>query len=905
MRKSFLFSAAASILLASTAVAQNGTDDCTAPTAIGEGTFAFDTTAMVTQDDLTGCNSNLFAAGGLFFYNDMYYVYTATAAGTLTVDTEGSSFDTQIAVHSGIDCAAVCIDNDDDDGTGLLSSLTIPGVNIGDQFVIQVGGYGTASGAGLLNVTVSTPITNDDCSIATPLTGTGAFAWDNTGATTTGFVGGTGTYVSIKSDVFYQWTAPAAGDYKFDTFGTTFDTKLAVHAGAGCAATFIDYNDDTGGLQSEVSASGLLAGDQILIQVGSFGTGTQGAGTLNIYSWVDPCTSAVDDGLEDNDDCTTPVALAAGIYTNLFASNGDADYYAITVPAGDDLDVTTTDLTGDLDYALYDNTCTYIQGIFGTGTWNNNTGAAATVVLEVINSPFSADNCGTYDLDILISTPPPAPANDLCSTPDTVTMTGTGTFNWDNTSATESGFVGTGTYITIKSDLFYVWSAPVAGDYIFDTYGTTFDTKLAVHAGFDCAATFIAYNDDTGGLQSEVAASGLLAGDQILIQVGSYSTVTQGAGILNITQFIDPCIGAVDDGLEDNDACATPYTMAMGYYPNLFVSDTDADYYSITIPAGDIMTVNATLLTGDVDFNLYDNTCAFVQAMFPLGGGDTYSNTTGVAQTVVLEVLNYNAGTSTCATYDLDVSSAPDPCQGSDDSLEDNDDCSTATPVGDGTIAGLFVSKTDKDHYATCVADGATITVDILFIDANGDLDLFLWDASDVNCGTGFGTTELAYGFSVSDNESLSWTNSTGSDLNVVIEVNTYTGSATDCNNYDLVVAGSGCGPVAVGTPFCDPANANSTGFPAVLTANWGTGIGSDLHLGMSGGVPGQLAYMLVGNEATGGFTVPGANGPLCLVGTPTAVFYRYNVNGSPMNSIGGFDPNGDWINAVGTATST
>ncbi|MCA9000357.1 MAG: hypothetical protein KDB61_00440 [Planctomycetes bacterium] len=103
---------------------------------------------------------------------------------------------------------------------------------------------------------------------------------------------------------------------------------------------------------------------------------------------------------------------------------------------------------------------------------------------------------------------------------------------------------------------------------------------------------------------------------------------------------------------------------------------------------------------------------------------------------------------------------------------------------------------------------------------------------------------------------------------------------------------------------FCDPANANSTGNSTVLSGSWGTGIGSDLHLEMTGGVPGQLAYMLVGNEATSGFAIPGANGPLCLVGTSTAQFFRYNVAGTPMNSIGGFDATGTWINVSGTSTT-
>ncbi len=103
-------------------------------------------------------------------------------------------------------------------------------------------------------------------------------------------------------------------------------------------------------------------------------------------------------------------------------------------------------------------------------------------------------------------------------------------------------------------------------------------------------------------------------------------------------------------------------------------------------------------------------------------------------------------------------------------------------------------------------------------------------------------------------------------------------------------------------TPFCDPAVNNSTGAPAVLAGSFGSGVGSDLHLEITGGVPGQLAYFLVGNEATAGITV--SNGQFCLVGTATAQFFRYNAGGTDMNSIGGFDVTGRMINSVGTSTT-
>ncbi len=237
-----------------------------------------------------------------------------------------------------------------------------------------------------------------------------------------------------------------------------------------------------------------------------------------------------------------------------------------------------------------------------------------------------------------------------------------------------------------------------------------------------------------------------------------------------------------------------------------------------------------------------------------------------------------------------------------DDAFEDNDDCATATPMVDGTYLNLFSTIGDKDHYSVCVADGSTLDVDLLFVHWNGDLDLFLWDAADVNCGTSNpSTTALGSSVSVDDNESISWTNTTGVDVQVVVEVAVYSYSEFFCNVYNLVLSGSDC--IIVGdVQFCDPAANNSTGARAVLAGTWGSGSGSGFHLEITGGVPGQLAYLLAGNEATVG--IPVSNGLFCLAGTPTAQFFRFNVAGTDMNSIGGFDATGTMINAAGTSTT-
>ncbi|MCB9908359.1 MAG: hypothetical protein H6830_11625 [Planctomycetes bacterium] len=488
---------------------------------------------------------------------------------------------------------------------------------------------------------------------------------------------------------------------------------------------------------------------------------------------------------------------------------------------------------------------------------------------------------------------------DDCST--AATLTGTGTFAYDTTGFTTSGFDGGGTCgsYNLNSDGFFQWTAPAAGDYVFDTVGTAYDTTMLISDGSGCAATCLGFNDDFSGLQSQVTVYGLTAGQQILVQVGSYSTVTNGPGTLNVNAYVSPCAGVPDDAFEDNDTCGTPTVLAAGSYVGLHVDNSDSDFYSVTIPAASILTWTLVADSNDTDFNVTDATCS---TLYGTSYGSFTFTTGATAETIIVEAVNWAGAAIPCSDYDIDLSIALDPCQaGGDDSYEDNDDCASATPIGDGTITGLFVSKLDPDHYSFCVADGATVTVDMAFLQVNADMDGFLWDASDVNCGTGFGSTELAYGFSASDNENFSWTNLTGASVNCVLEINVYANSAGACGNYDLTITGSGgCGG-GVGTTFCDPMDNNSTGFPTVLSGSFGSGVGSDLHLEATQGPPTNFGYFLVGT----GPSDPGiviSQGRLCLDVTGGNVFGRYNVAGGSLNSVGIFDAGGVLQNAVGTS---
>ncbi len=489
---------------------------------------------------------------------------------------------------------------------------------------------------------------------------------------------------------------------------------------------------------------------------------------------------------------------------------------------------------------------------------------------------------------------------DDCSTATAVT--GLQALTLDTTLLTTSTFDGGGTCAagasTINQDGFYQWTATVAGDFQFDTFGSGFDTKLSVHSGLGCAATCVAYNDDTNGLQSQIQVPGVIVGDTFLVQVGGFGT-NAGAANLNISTFVDPCTQP-DDSFEDNDTCAAAVPIPAGVHPGLLTLDTDTDFYSFVIPAGEIFILSHVVnVGGAMDFDLYDSSCTFLQTEF---GNFTYTNATGAPFTLIIEAYNSTAA-ATCSNYDLEILSVVDPCTVPDDAFEDNDDCATATPMGDGLTTGLVTQEPDLDNYAVTVPAGGTLDVTIYFTDALADVDLYLWEAASIDCGTGSTTANwLARGFSATNDETITWDNTSLVDVDYVIEVRTFTGGG--CNYYDLEIMGS-TGSSGGGVAFCNPANNNSTGLPTRLMGDMTATGGSGLHIEADQGPTGQFGYFLVGTGSSEpGIMLPMSAGRLCLAVGGGNSIGRYNVTGTQFNSLGSFNGSGVLQNLVGTSST-
>jgi len=417
--------------------------------------------------------------------------------------------------------------------------------------------------------------------------------------------------------------------------------------------------------------------------------------------------------------------------------------------------------------------------------------------------------------------------------------------------------------------------------------------------------TCIDANDDIdfvgGTLTSEIQLNGLLAGEKILLQIGG-PLGTNGPGEVTVTRVLTACRMAMDDAFEDNDDCANAAPITLGSHTGLHLKGADPDFFTLSVPAGDILTWTETADSDAVDYRLYiDGTCMSAEAS---SGTDlTYNNMGPAAVSVVIEAYLGLAATTDCSDYDFDVALDPDPCQAADDVFEENDTCVQALAMDAGTFTDLFAHVADPDYFALCVPEGVMLDCSVIFEHAAGDLDVYLWTSGDVNCGSGMAGLALASSTTLDDDEALTWTNNTGQLASVILELHIAPGTpGPPCNQYDLTLIGADCTPPA-GTTFCDPMDNNSTGTPTVLAGNWGSGVGSDLHLEASGGPPNQFGFCLVGSaSADPGLTI--SQGRLCLSSTGGNFWGRYSIVGTQFNSTGQFDALGQFVNLAGTAAS-
>jgi len=264
-------------------------DECENAQAIGDVTnLQFDTTEATFDGPGLCMNSP-----------NIWYCYTATCTGDVTVSLAGSSFDTMLAVYNGCECYPALndmIECNDDAGNTYQSEITFAAI-AGNQYLIEIGGYATEAGEGLLNVSCEgvqpPPSSKNDCENAQSIGEVTDLEFDTTEAT----FDGPGLCMT-SPNIWYCYTATCTGDATVSLAGSSYDTMLAVYDGCECDPVLddlIECNDDTGNTyQSEITFA-VIAGNEYLIEIGGYAN-EAGEGLLNIScEGLQPPPSSKDD----------------------------------------------------------------------------------------------------------------------------------------------------------------------------------------------------------------------------------------------------------------------------------------------------------------------------------------------------------------------------------------------------------------------------------------------------------------------------------------------------------------------------------------------------------------------------------------------------------------------------------
>ena len=477
-------------------------DPCGNSIAIGAGTYT-GATANATTDGTSTCGSNT--------GKDVWYEFTAPCAGTLTLDTCGSGFDTVLSVHSGCPgTAANTIACNDDAAAGscvgTLQSYISMAVTGGTTYEIRLAGYNGASGAYTMHVGFAGAApSNDNCASAPLLATTSTTA----GSTICANSDGTASCGASASspDVWYRWVAPNNGALHVDTCGSPYDTVLSVHTACpGTTANQIACNDDSCGLQSSIDVP-VISGRTYWIRVSGY-NGSYGTFTLHTGFQL------------PNDSCSNAIALvsASTPFSTIGATTdgpqetlcpfccGDLQinndiWYTYTATCGQ----TTISLCGsnyDSKIAVYNGTaCPTSPGtalacnddFCGLQSQVSFPSQVGATYLIRIGGYLSSVGSGSINITSGAS------ANDSCANAITI---GSGNFFGSTTCATNDGSASCG-LSTASPDVWYRFVAPSAGTLVLDTCGSAYDTVLSIHSG--CPGTNanqIACDDDAGSLGS-------------------------------------------------------------------------------------------------------------------------------------------------------------------------------------------------------------------------------------------------------------------------------------------------------------------------------------------------------------------------------------------------------------------
>ncbi len=370
---------------------------------------------------------------------------------------------------------------------------------------------------------------NDDFVNAEPLA-EGTWLGSNVGATSEPGEPGHAS-VPIGASIWFTWTAPTDGYLTVDTFGSAYDTVLAMYTGTMVdALSEVAANDDTFGRQSELANVPVINGTEYRIAVDGY-SAAQGDVVLNVSFFDGTDTTAptisialplegatyVENGLLPAQYTCADETLGTGVAT----CEGDVavgELLETATPGSYSFSVTATDVAGNSST----NTITYgIGGIDVTAPLATiNTPAAGAVysvgasivadygcIDELFGSgiadctgavptgtPLDTSIAGVFDFTVTavdgVGNSAQAtrtyqivdsPSNDNFASAQVLGPSGT--WNGTNVGATVESGEPDHTILPSNASIWFRWTASLDGFLTADTTGSNFSNSVAMYTG--------------------------------------------------------------------------------------------------------------------------------------------------------------------------------------------------------------------------------------------------------------------------------------------------------------------------------------------------------------------------------------------------------------------------------------
>ncbi|MCK8481120.1 T9SS type A sorting domain-containing protein [Psychroserpens algicola] len=498
--------------------------------------------------------------------------------------------------------------------------------------------------------------------------------------------------LSVDSEVWFSFTGTVVDDSVTASLcGSGFDTIITIYD--ACDGTEVATNDDSCGLQSEVSftSDGVTT---YLISVQGF------SGATGDYSLTVECASA---NIPDNDDCLSAEAIGCNDTVTgetSFANDSDGNesfdvWYSYTgtvvddnitaslCGSGFDTVITVFDACDGAEVATNDDFC----GLQSEVSWLSDGVTTYLIRVEGFNTAT-----GDYQLSLLCDSETP-PANDECENAETIVCGGQ--YIGDTTFASsegdnDPGFCGTSsgtggavwyTFVGANSNNAGAADGTVGDDVTLDLSLSTFDTKIRVFTGVCDDLTCLDGDDDGGAGTTSLITFPTTVGTEYYVLVHGFSG-NAGEYTLDVSCVAPAtCSAAVVDSATEVEETCNPdgtgtYTVEIevsdaGDAGSVF--DDGTNTYPVTTGTVSVGPYNS----GDVvniELVALDPDCSFTVGTFEFTCPPPAPENDEVAGAINLPV-----GDTLCETIMFGTNI------GATDSIENDNEasCSSSNPAGD------------------------------------------------------------------------------------------------------------------------------------------------------------------------------------------------------------------------------